>query len=180
MLEIRKKRFGQQRSIHEQQRSRRTLRRTVVVVFILIFVMVVAGVLYVWYMGQHPVQVTTQKIDTSSAAPTIKTYTPAPDAPVSIVLQAFSDTVASGSNASISIKTNPKAACQIGVKVNNTPIPDTGLIPKNADEFGLVNWSWTVPKNVVTGTIPVEITCANEAKKSAYYRADLKVTSPSN
>lgn len=176
MLEIRKKRFGQQRSIHEQQRRRRTLRRTVVVIFILLLLMLIGGVLYVWYMGRHPVQQTTQTVDTSSTAPKIKTYTPAPDAPVSIVLQTFSGSVASGSNASISIKTNPKAACQISVKVNNSLLPDTGLIPKTADEFGLVNWSWTVPKNVVTGSLPVEITCANDAKKSAYYRADLIVT----
>ena len=71
---------------------------------------------------------------------------------------------------------NPGAACQISVKVNNAALPDTGLVPKIADEFGIVTWSWTVPKNVLSGKWPVEMTCANEAKKSAYYKADLEVT----
>lgn len=176
MLEIRKGSSGQQRTIHERQRRKNTLRRTVSAVVILLFLLIIAAVIYVWYMGQHPVQQTAQTIDTSSAAPTIKAYTPADDAPVGIVQEAFIAQVTPGANASISIKTNPKAACQITVKVNNTPLPDTGLIPKNADEFGLVEWSWTVPKNVLPGKWPVEITCASAAKKSAYYKVDLEVT----
>lgn len=174
MLEIRKNRFGQQRSIHERQRRKRTVRRVVVAVFFLLIGLVVGGIIYVWYMGQHPGGQTTQKIDTKSTAPTIRTYTLPEDAPVGIVQQSFSGSATPGSNAALSIKTNPGAACQITVKVNNTPLPDTGLVPKIADEFGIVNWSWTIPLNVLPGKWPVEITCAN-AKKSAYHKVDLEV-----
>lgn len=174
MLEIRKNRFGQQRSIHERERRKRTAKRVVFAVVILLVLIICGAIVYVWYMGRHPVKQTSQ-IDTTSAAPTIKTYTPADDAVVSIVQESYSGPeVAAGSNASISIKTNPGAACQITVKVNNSFLADTGLVPKIADEFGIVNWSWSIPKNILPGTWPVEITCAN-AKKSAYYKADLVV-----
>lgn len=176
MLEIRKSRFGQQRSVHERGRRKRTARRVAFAVVILLFLLIVAAIVYVWYTGRHPVQQVIQTVDTRSTAPTVKTYTPAPDAPVAIVQQAFSGPATPGSNASLSIKTNPHAPCQITVKVNNAPLPDTGLVPKIADEFGIVDWSWTVPKNVLPGKWPVEVTCANEAKKSAYYKVDLEVT----
>lgn len=175
MLEIRKKRLGKQRTIHERQRHKRTIIRVFITILVLVLLFVVGAIVYVWYMGQKPNEQAVQTIDTRSAAPTIKTYKPADDAPVGIVQESFTGSAAPGANATISIKTNPGAACQIAVKVNNTPLPDTGLIPKIADEFGIVNWSWSIPANVVPGKWPVEITCANEAKKSAYYKAELVV-----
>jgi len=178
MLEIRKQR-GPQRSIHERQRRRRTMRRVVLSVVILVVLLVASAVIYVWYVGQHPSEKALQTVDTRSAAPTIKTPTVDPNAPVGIAQESFSGTAAPGSNASITVKTNPGAACQITVKVNNnnaTLLPDTGLVPKIADEFGIIDWSWTVPKNILPGILPVEITCANAAKKSAYYKANLEVT----
>lgn len=176
VLEIRKVRVGRQRSIHERHRRRRTATRIVITTLVLFVLLIIGGVVYVWYMGRHPAQQTTQTVDTRSAAPTIKTYTPDPDAAVSIVQQSFSGSVPAGANASLSIKTNPGAACQISVKVNNTALPDTGLVPKIADEFGMVEWSWTLPKGLMPGKWPVEVTCANDAKKSAYYKVDLAVT----
>ncbi len=175
MLEIRKTRAGQKRSIHERKRQRRTVKRVVLTIVILLLVILLAAVIYVWYMGRHPNEQVMQTVNTGSAAPTLKTYKPPDDAVVGIVQQTFSGAAKPGSNSSISIKTNPGAACQITVKVNNALLPDTGLVPKIADEFGIVNWSWTVPKNVLRGKWPVEITCAN-AKNSAYYRVDLEVT----
>lgn len=163
------------RSIHERQQRKRTIQRIIVSVSILLILFVGGAIAYVWYMGQHPVQIEQKKIDTTPNAPVLKANQMPADAVVGIVQQTFSATVTQGSNASLSIKTNPKAACQISVKVNNTVLPDTGLVPKVADEFGIVNWSWTVPKNVLIGTWPVEVTCANE-KKSAYFRAMLEVT----
>lgn len=175
MLEIRKVRIGRQRSIHERERRKRAVRRTVSAVVILLLLMLIGAVVYVWYMGQQPVQQSAQTVNTGSAAPNIKTYKPADDAPVGIVQQSFSGLVAPGSNASINIKTNAGAACQISVKINNTPLPDTGLVPKIADEFGIAEWSWSVPVSTPKGSWPVEITCANVAKKSAYYKAYLEV-----
>lgn len=177
MLEIRKQRRGSQRSIHERESRKRTLRRVGFSVVILLFLLIVAAVIYVWYMGRHPAQQAVETVDTSSQAPILKTYTPDPDDPIGISEQSFTGQAKLGENAAIGVKTSPGAACQISVKMsNNAVLPDSGLVPKIADDFGLVEWSWTVPANGLIGKWPVEVTCANVAKKSAYYRADLEVT----
>jgi hypothetical protein len=176
VLEIRKNQFGGGRSIHERNQRKRTAGRVIVAAAILLVLSIAGAVVYVWYMGRHPLPQAVQTVDTRSAAPTVKTYTPSPDAPVGIVLQTFTGSTAAGSNAALSIKTNPGAACQISVKVNNASLPDSGLVPKIADEFGIVDWSWNVPKNVLPGKWPVEVACANEAKKSAQYKVELEVT----
>lgn len=175
MLEIRSQRFGSKRSVHERRRRRQTARRTTTAAVILLVLMLLTGVIYVWYMGRHPARQVVKTI-TPSAAPSIKAPKVSPDAPVSIVQQTFSGSVPAGGNAGLSIKTNPGAACQITVKVNSAPLPDAGLVPKIADEFGMVDWSWTVPRNVLPGKWPTEVTCANDQKKSAYYRVELEVT----
>lgn len=176
MLEIRKQRLGSQRSIHERERRKRMIRRVVVSIVVLLFLLISAAIVYVWYMGRHPAQQAVETVDTRSAAPVVKTYAPDPDAPVGISEQSFTRQTAPGANATISVKTTPGAACQISVKMSNdSAITDSGLVPKIADDFGIVSWSWTVPQNGLIGKWPVEITCANEAKKSAYFRDDLEV-----
>lgn len=177
MLELKKQRFPiAKKSIHQRQRRRRALKRTLIAVSILLLLIIGAALVYVWYMGQNSAESAVQKpVNTGSLAPKLKAPQIADDAPVGIVQQTFSSEVAGGGNAMISIKTNPKAACQIAVKVNKTSLPDSGLVPKIADEFGMVDWSWTVPKGIVAGEWPVEITCANQSGRSAYYKARLQV-----
>lgn len=175
MLELRKTRFGQKRSIHERKRRRRTATRVVVVVVILVFLLLIAGVMYAWYMGRNPEQRVVQTVPASTQRTTINPYEPAADAAVSIVLQSLTTPVKPGNNVAMTIKTNPKAACQIIVKANGSALPDTGLIPKVADEYGVVGWSWTVPGTVPAAKWPIEVTCANTAKKSAYYKAELEI-----
>lgn len=175
-LAINKRVASSGRSIHERRHRKRMVARTFIAIGILLLLLIVAAVVYVWYMGQHPSQPTTQQIDTTSIAPKLKPPTFDPNAPVGIVRQTFSGSVTAGSNAAITVKTQPKAVCQITVKVKETNLPDNGLVPKMADEFGMVDWSWTVPKNVPTGKWPVEITCANDAKKSGYLKEELVVT----
>ena len=48
-------------------------------------------------------------------------------------------------------------------------------MPKTADEYGVVGWSWTVEANRSAGVYPVDITCARDGM-SGYRRADLEVT----
>lgn len=177
MLEIKKKKFAPKRANPENYRRRRTAKRVIVATVVLLTLLIVGALVYVWYMGKHPAKTAlSQPVDTSSVAPKIKVHTPPPDAPVGIVQQTFSGAVKSGNNASISVKTNAKAACQIAVKVGGkTPLSDSGLVPKIADDFGLVDWSWTVPKGVLAGTWPVEITCANESNRSAYFKVNLVI-----
>lgn len=179
MLEIKKNRFTSKKAAYERYRKRRTARRITVAAVVLLVLLIAGAVFYVWYMGKRPDETAlSTPIDTTSAAPKIKTHTPPPDAPVGLVQQTFSGTVKSGSNAAISVKTNAGAACTITVKMSDrdkSQLKDSGLVPKVADEFGMVDWSWTVPKGVSSGSWLVEITCANESGRSGYLKADLIV-----
>lgn len=163
---------------HTQQklRRRRFLRNLFVACFVIIAIGIGVGLFYTWMNGKnHPVA--------SQPLPTVPkkqlTTTPQydPSAPVGVAIEAMSPAVKAGSNVSLSVKTKPKAACSIVVTYqNNQKSTDAGLIPKNADEFGVVIWTWTVEVGRPAGTWPVEVTCA-DGDKSGYGKADLVVAS---
>lgn len=177
-MEIKKSRLGKARSLpHERLRRRNRAKNITIAVLLIVLIMIVAAVVYVWYSGLNPAeQAAIKPVDTESIAPKIKTHLTDPNAPVGIVQQTFVGTVVPPANAFISIKTNTSAACQIQVTYhNNTKSNDTGLVPKIADDFGVVQWSWSVPAGIPVGKYPVEITCANQMQKSGYYRVFLEV-----
>ena len=174
MLEIRKNLLSKDRTVHERMRARRMALRTFVAISVLLALLIVTAIVYVWYMGRYANQITQPIVETPTKQ-TLQPYKPAFDAPVGIVQQSFSGTVSPGSVAKISIKTNPGAVCQILVRAPKEPLPDTALVPKTADAYGIADWSWTVPKDIAPAKWSVEVTCANEAKKSGFYRAYLEV-----
>lgn len=144
-------------------------------VLILLFLFIVAGSAYAWYVGQQT--------DVSSAiaepveaptAPTITPRTPAPDAKVGVSVQMITSPLTPGSNASITVRTNAAAKCTISVVYNNVASTDSGLGPKVADEYGMLSWTWTVEQTVPVGKYPVKVTCANE-KNSGVVQADLVI-----
>jgi hypothetical protein len=134
------------------------------------------GVGYTWYMGQHD-DGSTLGVATpveATPAPVIKPSKPSPNAPVGASVQMLTTPVVPGENASITVKTTPMANCTIKVEYNKVASTDSGLIPKAADEFGIIGWSWTVEESVPLGTWPVTVTCTYN-KKSAMVRGDLVV-----
>jgi hypothetical protein len=54
---------------------------------------------------------------------------------------------------------------------------DSGLAQKNADEYGLLSWTWTVEPTVPLGKWPVKISCAYDGK-GAFVQGDLVVAKP--
>lgn len=127
---------------------------------------------YVWYMGKtHPIE-STSSIATKPQEVTRPAI--ATDAPVGVAVGAVSLVVKPGANASISIKTRPEAACSIKVTYDKTVSTDAGLIPKTADEFGVVMWTWSVETNQPVGSWPVEVTCAYNGK-SGYGKSMITV-----
>ncbi|MGB4967323.1 MAG: hypothetical protein WBO35_03930 [Candidatus Saccharimonadales bacterium] len=155
--------------LNERRRRRRLLRLIIGVSLSIIILGAIIGLVYVWYMGKtRPIE------QASTAAPaaasqTVKAVPVDENAPVGVAVQMLTSPVKKGGNSSISIKTRPKAACSIQVtysltgdkdKVSN----DGGLIPKNADEYGVVSWAWTVETSRPVGSWPVEVTCAYKAK----------------
>ncbi len=146
------------------------LRGTVTTIVILLLLVVIAGFVYTWWVGRQQVVLPAAPTPRSAAVQT-KPVEVVDTAPVGISAQTITSPVVAGSNASISIKTNPKANCSIRVEYNEAHTDlstDLGLVPKAADEYGLVTWSWKVEVGRRVGKWPANITCAN-AKHSALY-----------
>lgn len=157
-------------------RALKMLRNVSISFLALLIVLVGGGVAYTWYVGEHPVQ---NSGAVALPAPAVKPYTVTPrkqdpNAVVSASVQTITSPIAAGSNASIMIKTNANAKCTIAVEYNKIASKDSGLVPKVADNFGLVEWTWTVESTAPLGSWPVKINCAN-AKNSAMVQNDLKV-----
>ena len=154
---------------------KKTLKVTAVAVTLLI-VLVAAGVGYTWYMSEYDEN--TQAIQPVPAPRSSMQNTERPKisdtASLGASVQTITSPVVPGSNASIMVKTNPEATCTITVVYDKTPSKDSGLVQKTADEYGLVEWTWTVESSTPLGNWPVEVTCANK-KNTAVVRNDLRV-----
>ena len=162
-----------QRNFKREQRKE-SMRRTSTTMLVLAVVAVGAGIAYTWYNGQN------QLASASAPAPV---YTPRAeikptkfpsDAKVGIAQQSATSNLKPGENAAVSVRTNPEADCSIVVKYNNVPAKDSGLVAKQADEFGVASWSWTIASGTPNGVWPAEITCKNK-KHSAVLRVDLTI-----
>ncbi len=127
---------------------------------ILAVVLVSAGVIYTWYNGKYgeqPKVVSVMKKPATSKGPT----KPSPVSKVNASVQTITSPIAPGENASITVRTNADAKCTIKVEYDKIAAKDSGLVPKTADEFGMVTWAWTVPVAAPIGKWPVTVTCAN-------------------
>lgn len=153
-----------------ERRRRGHLTRTIVTICVVILVIAaIVGAVIVWYLGKTRPAVQAQKPTTATKV--VQTSAPTVDesAPVGVAVQTVTSPVPRGSNASIAIRTRPKAACSIQVTYSldgdkDKVSHDGGLIPKNADEYGTVSWTWTVESSRPVGSWPVEVTCAYKSK----------------
>ena len=155
----------------------KSIRNTIISIAVLLVLIVGAGIGYTWYMGQQPVDTAAVAAPVEAAPKPAVIAAPklAPNANVSASVQVLTSPVAPGANSSIMVKTNPGSACTIKVEYDEVASTDSGLTPKTADEFGLVNWTWTVEPTVPHGIWPVDVTCVS-GEKSAVVRGDLNVT----
>ncbi len=154
----------------------RFIRSTVIGMATLLLLIVGGGVAYTWYEGTYSPPAAAVPLPVSHTANAIiKPVQPQPDAPVGVSVQSITSPIAPGSNASVTIRTNAGAKCTISVMYNNVASKDSGLVPKTADEYGMVTWAWTVGPSVPLGKWPVKASCAN-AKNSGVVDQDLVVT----
>ena len=144
---------------------------------ILLIVVAGAGAGYVWYSGQNPDQNSAAFAEPGEAVH----LGGIPDRPkvdenkvVSASVQSITSPVTPGSNSSIMVRTNRLATCTISVVYDKTAAKDSGLVEKKADDFGMVEWTWTVPADAPLGKWPVKVTCANK-KNSAVVENDLHI-----
>jgi len=154
-------------------RRRRTFRTIMTTVLVLALLFMGAGLAYAWYTSRQ-----NNVVITEAPKPVPKkTSTPpkvADNTPVGVSVTILTSPIKAGSNASITIKTKPLAACSIKVEYDKKPSTDGGLVPKSADEYGVATWAWTVESGRPAGKWPVDITCARDGK-SGYVRGDLVI-----
>lgn len=144
---------------------------------ILLVLAVTVGFGYTWYMsnyGKDNSQAFQQPAKPTGGIQANKRPKISDTAIIGAVVQNITSPVIPGSNASMLIKTNPGANCAISVIYDKTPSKDSGLTPKVADEYGIVEWAWTVEPTTPLGNWPVKVTCANK-KNSAVVQNDLRV-----
>ena len=152
----------------------KSVKNTILSIFILLAIMITAGVGYTWYMSRNVDENPSALADPVVVKQdrTVKPTQPAADARVGASVQYLSTPIKPGSNASISIKTNAAATCNISVVYDKIASTDSGLKTKVADEYGTVSWSWTVESSAPVGKWPVKVTCAN-SKYSGFVQGDL-------
>lgn len=156
---------------------KRIVRNIVISAVIILVVIVSVGIIYTWYMGNNSKVNEIAPIDSPETISTAIVPTqPAENVRESAAVELITSPIIPGSNASITIKTNPGSDCTISVIYNKIASTDTGLVPKAADDWGTVSWSWTVASSVPLGKWPVEVTCVHN-ELSAFVRGDLEVVS---
>lgn len=108
---------------------------------------------------------------------TIKPKSPPPNAREGAAVELLTSPVTRGSIATMTVQTDAKSACTIGVAYyKNVPAPaSTELGPKVADSFGNVTWDWTVSSSAPIGKGMVKVTCTYNKKNTAVVEGDLQV-----
>ena len=155
--------------------ARRKARNIAITIGILLVLLIAFGVAYTWYVGQQgPGQAKTVATPQTEVLQPIKPTAPKPGTQESAAIEYLSTPIAPGDSASVNVKTVATSNCNISVAYNNVPSTDTGLKPKVADDFGNVEWDWTVGKSTPLGTWPVKVTCSWHGK-TAVVQGDLVV-----
>ena len=167
---------GGSRRRGRRRRGNRLIVGIVTTIVVLLVLGLIAGLGYVWYTGQQE-PIAPEPFPERSNRQVQVTEKPkaAPEGPVGVSQQVFTTPVAQGDNASVTIRTRPEAACSIILTYkDNIRSKDAGLLPKSADEFGTVQWTWTVEASRPVGIWPVEITCGL-GQMSGYLKLNLEV-----
>lgn len=144
------------------EKRRWTGAKMALAVFILLVLLIGAGVAYTYFWG--PTSTPAAIAPKSSPPPNAQLVAPKgdPKAPVGVSVQVMTSPVVPGENAMYVIKTKPKARCTVGVVYGTLVSKDTGLAPKIADEFGTLSWTWTVDKAAPVGKWDFETLCVDQ------------------
>lgn len=154
----------------------KSVRNGAIGVVVLLVLLVGGGIAYTYYFGPEggtaaapaPAVVKTETTPLKPTAPTA-------NAKEGAAVQSVTSPVVPGSNVILTVRTNATSKCTIVVAYNNVPSKDSGLVPKTADQYGMVTWSWTVESTVPLGKWPATITCVYNGR-SAVVVADIEVS----
>jgi len=155
--------------VKRTKKYRRKARNVSISVFVLLLLLVGAGVVYTYFMGGKGIQnVAAVSAPTQTVNSLPKPVQPAANAPEGVALTAFSNPIAPGQNSMMQVRTLPGSTCSITVTYGAVVSTDSGLVQKIADDYGGVGWSWTVPENVPDGKYPVKVTCTYKGRSGVY------------
>lgn len=164
------------RRIHRfAERTKRPVARVLAAGFFMLLAVLIAGLLYVWFSGQD--STVTVPHDTGDFVE--KPKLPVPTAPsestqVGVSVQAYSPQMERGATNAIAVRTRKLATCSIKKEVQKITSSDPYLDTKQADEYGMVYWSWKTDLSSPSGEYTLHITCSY-GEKSGYYRLDIKL-----
>lgn len=137
------------------------------------------GFIYTWYSGKNA-RIVQEKVENEKSTNIIKHNAPPQDAAVGVSVQTLTQQVIPGSEVSMSVRTTDGASCKIAVMNDSKQsMTDSDLVTKTADEYGMVNWTWTVPYSAALGSWNVDVNCYRYAK-SGFGRGELIVVSQLN
>ena len=131
--------------------------------FILLVLIFIAGFTYVYVSDSA--KPNDQSIQQTAQIRHYKPITPPaanPTEPVGVAVESLDTPIMPGSPTSLIINTNSYAKCTITVQYNGIISKDPALAPKTADAYGILTWTWTVPKNTSVGNWPISVTCRDK------------------
>ena len=158
----------------ESKKNRIARRIKIAITVAVIPVLVIAGLaaLYIWLkpVNKNLDQTT---VSQNGPIPTIKKPPKLADnVPFGSSIQSITSSVASGANASITLRSLEGATCSIKVVHRNDMgkeadiVKDSGLADKTADEFGVTAWTWTMPVDAYIGEWQADVMCRRGDKST--------------
>ncbi len=142
---------------------------------VLLVLFFIGGFVYVYMNDQSSVVTSGAKSSSSVSYQQLKPPPPSnPKSSVGVAVEALDTPVTRGSQTSMIISTNSYATCSISVIYNNIVSNDPALSPKVADAYGMITWTWTVPKTTPLGVWPIKVTCHDQTQ-SGFFEDSLSV-----
>ena len=160
------------------KRTSKVLRKVVISSIVLVLLFASAGFGYTYYIDKQnniALKSSTNASDQQQGE-TITPAKPSPNAPEDVSLEVLTTPIARSQTNMVSIKTQADSTCSIAVTyLGGLVAHDPGLTPKTADDFGSVNWNWTISPSAPVGQGSVKIIC-KFYKKSAMVEGSFQVT----
>lgn len=135
------------------------------------------GIIYTYYSDTSTTQPTAKKSNANTYRPLPTPPPENPNTPVGIAINALSPSVPAGSTASYSVQTSNYANCTTSVAYSKSNIEK--LPTAVANDYGVAQWNWLVPKLTPPGTAQLTTNCLLNHKGGMFIDS-FQVTAPAN
>lgn len=157
----------------KKKRYARLLRNVVIGIAILAVLIGGTYAALLWFNNPQAALTVKEPDATNQQNPSFMTpHKPPKDVAIGSSIQSISSPIAPGNNASLTLRTTESAVCTIKVVRIDAAmrevqrVSDSGLSDKEADDFGVVTWTWTMPADAVIAKWQADITCTRDSKST--------------